>query len=133
MARRQSTPCRLGWLLAGVFAGSLSLMACDSSDELPAPRVASNGQVPDDTATPAVPSRPDPSVPSATAALPSGDAIPPATEDTAPGVRSEVDSSMSNREAATAMPLPGQANDHSAPVNDAKQPDRGVTQDARQR
>lgn len=105
----------------GLVAVAASLAACDRSPPMPDPEVAVT-PADDAGAVPAVPAERDVSVPDAATALPPGEALPPSTEDQAPGTRTPEDGTMSDREEATEMPLPGQANDHSAPTDSAKSP-----------
>lgn len=96
------------WALIALCTGTLCLAACDKTPPISAtPKVE-----------PALPSQSgvtagspgDPSVPSAASALPSGNAA------SAQPMQGRSNNAMTATQESTAMPLPGQNNDHSAPL-----------------
>jgi hypothetical protein len=112
----QATPDRRPRLapvghLAALVAAALVLGACSKSFTDPPPPVTQPAQ---DTPTPATAGAADPSVPAAAAVV--APAVGP-KQDPAAG---RTNASMSPGQEATAMPMPGQNNDHSAPLAPAQ-------------
>jgi len=98
-------------LLAGLCSVLLTVSACDRvGSDPPSPRAESAGT---DVRSPAAVA--PTSVPPADTVLAPAPATPP--PDTTAG---RSNSTMSRSEESTAMPMPGQNNDHSAPVAPAK-------------
>ena len=100
-------PCTPLLLLAATFA----MAACSPSDDRPAPRPP----VPSDPATTPVPSTTAPKLPEPKA--PDG---PPQRDSAATNPKGD----LTSREESTAMPKPGQANNHSSTALDSSQTDR---------
>lgn len=93
--------------MAAVAAATiLALSACDrNAADPPMPRVE---------AFPVAPSKPgDTSVPSAGSVIAPAEPAPPVPKDIPPATQSNA--SLTDKQESTAMPLGGQANDHSAP------------------
>lgn len=96
--------------LSALVACLLGLAACDKTSTPPQTPVVDAPAA----ATATAGSASDPSVPSAASVFPAASAIKAET----PTVRSN--SAMSAAQESTAMPMPGQNNDHSAPAGPAK-------------
>ena len=94
-------------MLAALAASTILLLSgCDeNANDPPMPRAE---------AFPVAPSAAgDTSVPAASTVMAPADTTPPAPEDSPPATRTNAP--MSDKQESTAMPLGGQANDHSAP------------------
>jgi hypothetical protein len=94
-------------ILAALAASALlALSACDRNEvDPPMPRAET---------FPVAPSNPgDTSVPSASSVMAPAETAPPAPKDNPPAT--QANTPLSDKQESTAMPLGGQANDHSAP------------------
>ena len=87
------------------------LIGCDKAQLEPNPPRLAAGHV---DAAPPAPQLPDPSVPAAASVLTPPASIP---KTDVPGTRSNT--TLTRAEESSAMPVAGQANDHSAPVSPA--------------
>jgi len=104
-------PMRMAFATIAICAGALALVACDKTPtQPPAPKVES-AQIESGASTgPAG----DTSVPSADSVL------SPANATKADPTLGRSNKAMSAAQESTAMPMPGQNNDHSAPLGPAK-------------
>jgi hypothetical protein len=100
------------WILIAVFTGVLVLGACDKTPRAPPSPVVS-AAVPAESAA-AAGSVADPSVP------PAGAVFAPANAAKIDPPQGRSNTAMSAAQESTAMPMPGQSNDHSAPLGPAK-------------
>ncbi len=104
---RTASPWLRPTTLAAVAASTLFVLSgCD--------RNASDPPMPRADVFPVAPSTPgDTSVPSASSVVAPAEVAPPAAKDSPPATQSNAP--LTDKQESTAMPLGGQANDHSAP------------------